>query len=94
MTIQELAKRIGASPQLVRYHVQALVKAGEAQAIGVAPAINGKLTQMFRSPTVKESLHVDRPREHISSRGCWCEPELRYKDPDTGAEVWVHRELQ
>lgn len=65
MTMQELAKRIGASPQLVRYHVQALVKAGEAQAIGVAPAINGKLAQMFRSPTVKESLQVDRPREHI-----------------------------
>lgn len=66
MTMQELAKRIGASPQLVRYHVQALVKAGEAQAIGVAPAINGKLAQMFMgTKTVKESLQVDRPREHI-----------------------------
>lgn len=33
-------------------------------------------------------------REHISSPDCWCEPELDYKDPDTGAEVWVHRGLQ
>jgi hypothetical protein len=60
----------------------------------MAPAINGKLAQMFRSPTVKESLQVDQPREHISSPDCWCEPELNYKDPDTGAEVWVHRGLQ
>lgn len=44
--------------------------------------------------TSKESLQVDRPREHISSPDCWCEPELDYKDPDTGAEVWVHRGLQ
>jgi hypothetical protein len=25
---------------------------------------------------------------------CWCEPELDYKDPDTGAEVWIHRGKQ
>lgn len=50
--------------------------------------------QQPEDPTVKESLQVDRPREHISSPDCWCEPELDYKDPDTGAEVWVHRGLQ
>lgn len=49
--------------------------------------------QQPEDTTVKESLQVDRPREHISSPDCWCEPELYYKDPDTGAEVWVHREL-
>ena len=47
--------------------------------------------QQTEDPTVKESLQVDRPREHISSPDCWCEPELYYKDPYTGAEVWVHR---
>ena len=47
--------------------------------------------------TLEQLQEVERlrgPREHISSPDCWCEPELDYKDPDTGAEVWVHRELQ
>lgn len=55
--------------------------------------------QQPEDPTIKESLQVDRPRddrprEHISSPNCWCEPELDYKDPGTGAEVWVHRSMQ
>jgi hypothetical protein len=25
---------------------------------------------------------------------CWCNPELDYVDPITGAEVWVHKEPQ
>jgi hypothetical protein len=41
----------------------------------------------------KATIYLYGP-EHISSPDCWCEPELDYKDPDTGAEVWVHRELQ
>ena len=32
--------------------------------------------------------------EHITSPDCWCEPELDYVDPETGNEVWVHRDLQ
>ena len=34
-------------------------------------------------------------REHVTdSSKCWCDPELDYKDPDTGVEVWVHRSKQ
>lgn len=34
-------------------------------------------------------------REHITDGSpCWCNPELNYKDPETGAEVWVHKEPQ
>lgn len=34
-------------------------------------------------------------REHITDGSpCWCNPELDYKDPDTGAAVWVHKEPQ
>ena len=95
MTLAEIGKRIGISPQLARVHVKSLVQAGLAESAGVVPAINGKLAQMFRStPTVKESLQVDRTREHISSPDCWCEPELHFKDPETGAGVWVHKEFQ
>lgn len=32
--------------------------------------------------------------EHITSKDCWCEPEVDYKDPDTGATVYVHRNQQ
>ena len=33
--------------------------------------------------------------EHITDgQPCWCNPELNYKDPKTGAEVWVHKEPQ
>ena len=37
---------------------------------------------------------MDETREHEPTPDCWCEPELVYKDPDTGAEVWLHREIQ
>lgn len=34
-------------------------------------------------------------KEHITDgKPCWCNPELNYKDPETGAEIWVHKELQ
>lgn len=35
-------------------------------------------------------------REHITEDGktCWCNPEVTYTDPDTGASVVVHREPQ
>ena len=33
--------------------------------------------------------------EHVTDGSkCWCAPELNYKDPDTGAEVLVHRSKQ
>jgi hypothetical protein len=33
--------------------------------------------------------------EHVTDGSkCWCDPELDYKDPDTGVEVWVHRSKQ
>ena len=31
--------------------------------------------------------------DHINSPDCWCEPELEYVDPESGSEVWVHREI-
>ena len=33
-------------------------------------------------------------REHTMSGDCWCNPELNYTDPETGTEVWVHKEPQ
>ena len=34
-------------------------------------------------------------REHVTDGSqCWCSPEMTYKDPENGAEVWVHKEQQ
>ena len=42
-------------------------------------------------------LSYEQPaqQEHVTDGSpCWCNPELDYKDPDTGAEVWIHKEPQ
>jgi hypothetical protein len=34
-------------------------------------------------------------REHVTDGSpCWCNPELTYRDPDTGTELWIHRREQ
>lgn len=44
----------------------------------------------------EERIHVyplDGP-EHQANIQCWCEPEIDSKNPDSGAEVWVHKQIQ
>jgi hypothetical protein len=31
---------------------------------------------------------------HVASKGCWCNPILNYKNPETGNEVWSHNLIQ
>jgi len=33
-------------------------------------------------------------RQHIGSADCWCSPTVEFKDPVSGAAVWVHRSMQ
>jgi hypothetical protein len=34
-------------------------------------------------------------RQHVTDGSpCWCEPEISYTDPETGASVIVHKEPQ
>lgn len=33
-------------------------------------------------------------KEHEASPDCWCEPAVDSVDPDTGATVYVHKEMQ
>ncbi len=35
---------------------------------------------------------IDKNVEHISDETCWCCPYLEYEDPETGDQVWVHRD--
>lgn len=32
--------------------------------------------------------------KHVDSKHCWCCPQLDYKDPDNGNEVWTHNTIQ
>lgn len=38
--------------------------------------------------------YVSGPMVHETSKDCWCNPEVDYVDPDTGATVYVHKEPQ
>jgi hypothetical protein len=33
-------------------------------------------------------------RQHIGSADCWCAPAVEFKDPVTGAAVYVHQQVQ
>ena len=32
--------------------------------------------------------------DHLNHKKCWCEPVLEYQDPETGNQLWVHRDIQ
>jgi len=49
------------------------------------------LGQLMRA--LKERLSGKAP-EHTASQDCWCKPEAEYVDPESGAKVWVHRQVQ
>ena len=44
-----------------------------------------------------KTAHPPAPtqREHITDGSpCWCSPDLDYVDPETGAKVWIHKNIQ
>lgn len=43
---------------------------------------------------VRVALAGAAGREHVTSAACWCEPQIEYRDPETGAAVYVHKEIQ
>lgn len=56
---------------------------------------NKKILDKFYEENAHLYTAPPQRAEHITDGSpCWCEPELDYKDPDTGAEVWIHKEPQ
>ena len=52
-------------------------------------------TRIKDAEPVYVSPQPAQQQEHITDgTPCWCNPVLDYKDPDTGAEVWIHKEPQ
>jgi hypothetical protein len=44
---------------------------------------------------VHASPQAQTQREHITDGSpCWCSPDLDYVDPETGAKVWIHKNIQ
>lgn len=67
----------GANKEVARMASIAITEAQTAQMWAVKAA-----TQRPFAPVVIE---------HEASAECWCEPELNYVDPVTGASVYVHK---
>ena len=63
---------------------------------GYADECDGEFATFY--PLQDRGMCAVRPckahRQHDADPGCWCEPTIEYKDPDTGATVWVHKEVQ
>jgi hypothetical protein len=88
---------------------QAIEQAEQAQPVALIDAIKLEPTELIHKWRVLELIQTAPPQgiyytaplrqpltdEHVTDgTKCWCEPELDYKDPDTGAEVWIHRGKQ
>lgn len=48
------------------------------------------LGQLMRTLTATLSSE----RQHIGGADCWCCPTVEFKDPVSGAAVWIHRSMQ
>ena len=48
------------------------------------------LGQLMRTLTATLSSE----RQHIGGDDCWCCPTVEFKDPVSGAAVWIHRSMQ
>jgi hypothetical protein len=72
-----------------------IVKIHYTQSRHVNEAITA-LKERFADPMREvQRLGQEIEQEHITDGGkCWCDPELDYKDPNTGVEVWIHKDLQ
>ncbi len=69
-------------------HRAALAEPKKERAEVAAPARSGVEGKI-------DTLTGGAYREHVTDGSpCWCNPELNYRDPETGAEVWVHRREQ
>lgn len=70
-------------------------KAQEAIEAGEHGEVNAIRSTAFQISVCAAAIRArGNVREHTMSGDCWCNPELNYTDPETGAEVWVHKEPQ
>ena len=51
-----------------------------------------------RMKSLADSIHNEllaARQQHITDGSpCWCSPDLDYVDPETGAKVWIHKNIQ
>ena len=88
-TISEGAQSAPPTSERVKELVSALEKISELCCYASEEAPEAKDFALQQIGALSRS--VLGPAEHVASAGCWCSPEVDYKDPDTGATVYVHR---
>ena len=80
-------------PQPWRDFVAEVVASAEGYERRTGQKVNAEWVQRGRA--MLAAPEAPAQDEHITDgTPCWCDPELDYKDPETGAEVWVHRGKQ
>ena len=91
--IQELARHRKVPSWVIKLVADAVVAEREACAYKESIALLGADRELANR--VDKAIRArGNVREHNMSGDCWCNPELNYTDPETGAEVWVHKEPQ
>lgn len=91
--IQELARHRKVPSWVLKLVADAISHEREACAYRAGIALLGADRELANrvDKAIRARVNV---REHTMSGDCWCNPELNYTDPETGAEVWVHKEPQ
>ena len=80
-----------AAMQMALEALEMVTELYDDNAVGIEIEALIALREALQQPVSQEPVK----REHITDGSpCWCNPELNYKDPETGAEVWIHKEPQ
>jgi hypothetical protein len=81
----------------IGYHVDAVELNDLIATLGAAleqPVPEYTVQTEYRDPSCVGAFNRAKPEHITDGSPCWCDPELNYVDPETGAKVWVHKETQ
>lgn len=50
-------------------------------------------SKQIKAALAKQHAVIFQRVDHVADEKCWCNPEIDYVNPDTGATVYVHKSL-
>ena len=81
---------------LTEYEVGSLSRVVGREVLAELESICGERYEVKTMGQLMRTLTalLSSQRQHVGSADCWCGPAVEFKDPETGASVWVHRMVQ
>lgn len=81
---------------LTEHEVRSLSRAVGRDVLPELKAICGERYEVLTLGHLMRTLTatLSSQRQHIGSADCWCSPTVEFKDPASGAAVWVHKQVQ